>query len=119
MDARHARGRAAEQAACEYLQKRGLRLLARNVRSRNGEIDLVMQEAGSLVFVEVRYRRSDRFGSAAETVDARKQQHLINAAQLYIQRHDPAGRLATRFDVIALEDETQNTIKWIKNAFGA
>jgi len=118
MDARHLRGRAAEQAACDYLQKKGLSLIARNVRSRNGEIDLVMRDAGSLVFVEVRYRGNKRFGTAAESVDTRKQQHLVNAASLYIQRHDPAGKMATRFDVIAMEDETHSNIEWIKNAFG-
>ena len=119
MDARHARGRAAEQLACEYLLGKGLKLLARNVRSRGGEIDLVMRDANSLVFVEVRYRRSKRFGSAAETVNHNKQQHLVRAAQYYIQKHDPAGKMASRFDVIALHDEPGADIEWIKNAFEA
>ena len=118
MDARHEKGRAAEQRACAYLQSKGLKLLARNMRSGNGEIDLVMQEGSSLVFVEVRYRRSRSFGSAAESVNTRKQQHLLNAARHYMQRHDPAGRLAARFDVVALEDGSLENIEWIKDAFG-
>lgn len=117
MDARHARGRAAEQLASDYLVNKGLELLARNVRSRRGEIDLVMRDRSSLVFVEVRYRRSKRFGTAAETVTKNKQQRLVSAAQHYIQLHDPAGRLACRFDVIALHDEPGMDIEWIQNAF--
>jgi putative endonuclease len=93
MDARHARGRATEQQACDYLLAQGLKLLARNVRSRGGEIDLVMQDGSSLVFVEVRYRRSKRYAN------------------------DPAGHLASRFDVIAVHGEPATDIEWIRNAF--
>ncbi len=116
MDARHTRGRAAEQQACDYLLSRGLKLLARNVRGRGGEIDLVMQDGNSLVFVEVRYRRSKRYGSAAESVNSIKQQRLVSVAQQYLQVNDPAGHLACRFDVIALHGESIADIEWIRNA---
>ena len=79
------KGQAYETKACLYLQQRGLTLLQRNYRSRHGEIDLIMQEADSLVFVEVRYRRSNRFGSGAESVSYHKQARLIATAAHYLQ----------------------------------
>ncbi|MGD2112733.1 MAG: YraN family protein, partial [Gammaproteobacteria bacterium] len=63
------RGRNAEQQARQYLQAHGLRVLQCNYHSRHGEIDLVMQDGDSVVFVEVRYRRQPRYGTAAESVD--------------------------------------------------
>ena len=102
-----------EQVACQYLQRRGLRLLARNHRCRHGEIDLVMRDADTLVFVEVRYRRSQRFGSAAESVDAHKQRRLAAAAGHYLQSHP--SPLPCRFDVLAIGAD--DCIDWIRNAF--
>ncbi|MGD8514657.1 MAG: YraN family protein [Granulosicoccaceae bacterium] len=119
MDARHRHGRAAEQAACDYLQAQGLQLVARNVRLRGGELDLVMREGDSLVFVEVRYRRRNRYGSAAESVDRRKQQRLITAAHRYLQQHDPAQQYAARFDVVTMRDAEGETLEWHRNAFEA
>lgn len=119
MDARHIDGRSAEQVACDYLQAHGLQLLDRNVRLRGGELDLVMREGDSLVFVEVRYRRRNRYGSAAESVDTRKQQRLIRAAHLYLQQHDPAQRFAARFDVVTMQDANGDTLQWLRNAFEA
>jgi putative endonuclease len=72
-----------------------------------------MRDGGTLVFVEVRYRRSDRFGTAAETVDRRKQQRLTAAASHYLQTHPTL--LPCRFDVVAVSGEDR--IHWIKNAF--
>ena len=66
-------GAEAEDLACAWLQARGLRLLERNYRSRRGEIDLIMQDGEQLVFVEVRYRASNRYGSAAESITSAKQ----------------------------------------------
>ena len=73
-------GTGAEDLACAYLQKSGLRLLARNYRCRRGEIDLIMQDGEYLVFVEVRYRKNDAFGSAAETVSSAKRARIITTA---------------------------------------
>jgi putative endonuclease len=113
---RQQRGREAEQAACRYLENRGLRLIARNYRCRCGEIDLIMDDGDSLVFVEVRYRRHGRYGSAAETVDARKRARLTRCAQQYLQRHPAAQRRPARFDVISLDGG--QGLHWIPDAFG-
>lgn len=110
------RGKAAEDRACHYLQDKGLTLLHRNYRSKRGEIDLILQDAGSLVFVEVRYRRQASFGSAAESVDRRKQARLTACAQRYLQVHPQTAGLPCRFDVVAI-DGPDNTIEWIRDAF--
>jgi putative endonuclease len=117
MDAR-ARGREIEEQARHYLAVRGLRLLQRNFRSRHGEIDLVMQDRDSLVFVEVRYRRSQAFGSAAESVDRHKQARLLACAGHYLQLHPQCAQLPCRFDVVSVNG-ADNTLDWIRNAFDA
>ena len=109
-----AAGRDAEDRACTHLRKRGLLELERNFRCRSGEIDLIMRDGPTLVFVEVRFRRSGRFGGSAETVDVRKQARLINAAQTYLQRKRITA--ACRFDVVAI---TGSDLQWIRNAFEA
>ena len=106
------RGKDAETTAWHYLQARGLRLLHRNYRSRRGEIDLVLQDKDSLVFVEVRYRRQSRFGTAAESVDRRKQSRLIACAHHYIQTHPDAARQPCRFDVVSISGSPA-AIEWI------
>jgi putative endonuclease len=107
-----------EQQACRYLQKQGLKLKERNADFRVGEIDLVMQDGGTLVFVEVRFRAQQGFGGAAASVDRRKQQKLIKAAQLYLLKHFANNPPPCRFDVVAMEDNQQGpSINWIKNAF--
>jgi len=111
------RGREAENRAWEYLQSRGLRLLQRNYRSRRGEIDLILQDHDSLVFVEVRYRRESRFGTGAESVDRRKQSKLIACAQYYMQTNPEIARQPCRFDVVSVGGSGE-TIEWIRNAFG-
>ena len=112
------RGREAEARAWQYLQERGLRLLQRNYRSRRGEIDLVLQDRDSLVFVEVRYRRQPRFGSGAESVDRHKQSRLIACAQHYLQTNPGMARQPCRFDVVSVSGSDE-PIEWIRNAFGA
>ena len=108
-------GQAAEEQALAYLNKQGLRLLARNYRCRSGEIDLVMQQADTLVFVEVRYRQSSRFGSAAETVTRSKQQKLLNTASRFLQER--ALDAPCRFDVVGISGRQSPQIEWIKDAF--
>ncbi|MGD2136847.1 MAG: YraN family protein [Gammaproteobacteria bacterium] len=112
------RGRDAETRALHFLQARGLRCVTRNYRCRRGEIDLVMQDADSLVFVEVRYRRQSRFGSAAESVDRRKQSKLVTCAQHYLQGSPETARQACRFDVVSVSGPGF-AVEWIRNAFGA
>ena len=110
------RGKDAEDRACIYLQARGMTLLHRNFRSKRGEIDLILQDSGSLVFVEVRYRQQAKFGSAAESVDRRKQAKLVACAQHFLQTHPHTNQLACRFDVVAIDGQ-DGTINWIRNAF--
>jgi putative endonuclease len=111
------RGREAEDLACTWLRERGLRLLERNYRSPFGEIDIVMQEGGTLVFVEVRYRRSASHGSAAETVGAQKQARLRATAEHYLQaRRD--SKKPCRFDIVAVSGSRMDAgIEWLPNAF--
>ncbi|MHB8473785.1 MAG: YraN family protein [Gammaproteobacteria bacterium] len=118
MDTRAANGRQAEQQALHYLQARGLRLLERNFRSRHGEIDLIMQDADSVVFVEVRYRRSQRFGGAAASVDGNKQARLVSTALYYLLRNPGRSQQPTRFDVVAVTPSPNAAdIEWIRDAF--
>lgn len=108
----------AEELAARHLAAQGLKEVSRNYRCAMGEIDLIMTEGATLVFVEVRYRANTRFGRAEETVGYRKQQRLIKAAQHFLQtRRDSAGR-PCRFDVVAISGaDEQRQIDWIKGAF--
>ncbi len=107
-------GQQAEQQALHFLQSQGLRLHERNFRCKTGEIDLVMKDADTLVFVEVRFRQLNDYGRALETVTVRKQRKLIATASRYLQlkRIDSA----CRFDIIALNGCGSAPIEWIKNA---
>jgi putative endonuclease len=117
---RQRRGAHAEDQACHFLQRHGLRLVTRNYRSRRGEIDLIMRDADNLVFVEVRYRRQSRYGSGLESVDWRKQQRILACAAYYLHCHPQAGQLPARFDVVALTPGDGDVrIEWIRNAFDA
>lgn len=107
-----AAGRGAEDAALAHLRRSGLTLLERNYRMRRGEIDLVMRDGDTLVFVEVRYRSGTSHGAAAETVDRRKRARLIAAAQSYLQQN--RWRQACRFDVVALQG---TRLDWMRDAF--
>ena len=112
------RGRKAEDIACTRLQQAGLALTTRNYRSPFGEIDLVMQERDTLVFVEVRYRARGDFGSAAETVDARKQARLRATAEHYRQNTPRASKKACRFDIVAITGDSEDAdFRWLRNVF--
>jgi putative endonuclease len=111
-------GHAAETLACHHLEDRGLSLVARNVRSPFGEIDLVMREGETLVFVEVRHRSSERYGTPAETVGARKQHRLRATAEHYLQREPQQSQKPCRFDIVAITDNGQAPrIEWLRDAF--
>jgi len=96
-----------------------LRLVARNWRCPAGEIDLVMQDGDTLVFIEVRYRGSERFGGAVATVDARKQARVVRAARHYLQGRGELAVPAARFDVVGVAGGrgAQRRIEWIRDAF--
>ncbi|MGI9333274.1 MAG: YraN family protein [Gammaproteobacteria bacterium] len=111
-------GEQAEHYAERYLSKRGCALVCRNYRCRAGELDLVMRDGATLVFVEVRYRRSAGFGGPAESVDANKRRRLRTAAEHFLQRYRGAAFESCRFDVVALiGDITQPQVEWIADAF--
>ncbi len=113
-------GQHAEALAHDYLVHQGLALLTRNYRSPYGEIDLIMRHGGSVVYVEVRYRQTVRYGDGADSVDRRKQGRLIATAQHYLQRHPAAARHAQRFDVVAVAPGIHgHDIRWITDAFHA
>ena len=113
-------GQRAEQLAESFLNHAGLVTEARNYTHKSGEIDLIMRDDSTRVFVEVRLRRNRQFSSATESVTAAKQQKIIRAAAAYLQAHDPGNQLACRFDVIALSSlDKQAAPEWIKNAFDA
>lgn len=109
-------GAAAEDAALRLLERRGLKLIARNARFRGGELDLVMREDETLVIVEVRARSASRYASAAESVDARKRAKIVLAAQLFLAAHPEHAERAVRFDVVTFDDGRP---QWIAGAFDA
>ena len=114
------RGAIAEAYAACYLRAHGLHLLQRNFRCRLGEIDLIMRarKPTCLVFVEVRYRRSSRFGSPLASVTPAKQQRLIRAAALYLAEHVSMAGIPARFDVLGLEGSLWHPrVEWIAGAF--
>ena len=118
LDPRKLFGQAGESAAEEYLRRKGYRILARNLRSSLGELDLVAEDGQVLVFVEVKACRTDAFGGAIHTVLHRKQEKLIQLAAQYLARHHIKDRLC-RFDVVLLQgsDATVPKIEHIQNAF--
>ena len=110
-------GAQAEQLAAQYLQQQGLKLIVQNYRGRFGEIDLIMQDRTTLVFIEVRLRRNADFGGAAASINARKQQRIIRTAQQYLA--SLARTPACRFDAVLMDDMKRENLQWLKNAFDA
>lgn len=108
-------GQQAEDRALAHLESAGLRAVARNFRTARGEIDLVMRDGATLVFVEVRYRKSATFGGAAESVTARKRARIEAAAAEYLLRHPADAARRCRFDVVAITD---SRLEWLRDAFG-
>lgn len=107
-------GSAAENAAADFLQQQGLKLIARNFRCPYGEIDLIMQDGKTLVFIEVRLRNSNNFGGAAMSITQSKQQKLKRSAERYMQIH---GECACRFDAVLMQTIDTGTLEWVHNAF--
>ncbi len=106
-------GDRAESLALEFLLTRGCKLVTRNFRSRFGEIDLIVRDGGTLVFVEVRKRGRSRFGTAADSITTTKQQKLIATAGLYLTRLSPQP--PCRFDAVLIDAEDR--LEWLKDAF--
>jgi putative endonuclease len=113
-------GQRAEDLAAAFLSAQGCEILERNYRRRLGELDLVARRDGVLLIAEVRTRADARYGAAA-SVDRRKQQRLVRAAQQLLQQRAELARLPVRFDVIVVTDLYAPTpgIEWIQHAFEA
>ncbi|MCC6756666.1 MAG: YraN family protein [Arenimonas sp.] len=115
---RQVRGRMAEDAALAFLAARGLQLLERNARFSVGELDLILLHGDTLVFAEVRQRKSEAFGGAAQSIDARKRRKCALAAQCWLKRNPRLADAPCRFDAVLLtgtEDDWR--IEWIQGAF--
>ena len=107
-----------EQKARVYLETQGLKFIAANQTFKCGELDLVMTDGDTIVFVEVRQRKSSRFGSAVESIDYRKQQKWLNAANMWLftKRNQSLDTAKCRFDVVAFEGD--NPPLWLPNFLG-
>jgi len=120
ISARQALGRKGEEVAVDFLKKQGYRIIKRNYRCRAGEIDIVVKEGSSLVFVEVKSRRSTHFGLPEEAVSYEKRRHLTRVALGYLTHHR-IKETKCRFDVVSvlMNDHGVKEIRLIKNAFEA
>ncbi|MBM9510798.1 YraN family protein [Desulfogranum marinum] len=111
-------GKHGEDIAADYLIQSGYSIITRNYRRRFGEVDIVARQDATIVFVEVKTRRSAAFGTGFEAVDVRKQRQLTRIAQDYLSRHNLIN-VNARFDVVAVQLANDGTsrIEIITNAF--
>lgn len=116
-DSRQAAGRAGEDAAVRFLEKQGYSILERNYRLRSGEVDIIAHDGEYLVFIEVKTRRGQKFGTPFDAVDLRKQRQISKVALDYVRDRD----IPVRFDVVAvrLHGQAGQTarVELLKNAF--
>jgi putative endonuclease len=114
-------GKKAEVAAKLFLQHQGLRFIEGNYYCRKGEIDLIMQDAQQLVFIEVKFRRNHYHGSGAEAVTHQKRLKIISAARHYLHQHHLTEIISCRFDVVSINPTSNScspfNIEWIQHAF--
>lgn len=110
-----AKGQRAELAAEKLLREHHYTIISKNFNCRFGEIDLIALYKNEIIFLEVRYRSSKQFGSAAETVTISKQRKIIKAAQAFLQSQPQHSKKIMRFDVIGFDGSTN--IEWLKGAF--
>lgn len=118
-------GEQAEQACYRYLKQQGLKLVEKNFSCPLGEIDLIMLDKTTLIFVEVRFRKNNAFGGALASITAKKQQKVRRTAELYLQQNTQYGN--ARFDVVAMSPASEDSrfrrnagryaFNWIQNAF--
>lgn len=113
-------GKRAEDIAATHLLKQGLKLLEQNYHSRFGEIDIITIDKQCLVFIEVRYRKSEKYMSVVETIDKRKCKKIIITSEYYLNQQKKYQSYQCRYDVIAITGQLDTpSIEWIKNAFQA
>jgi putative endonuclease len=110
-------GHSAEEFARNYLEQQGLKFVAANYVCKYGEIDLIMNDGDFYVFVEVRYRESEKFGDGVASITKSKQSKLISAVKCYLLECNLYDKVPCRFDVIALATIPEHKLEWIKDAF--
>ncbi|MDW8052302.1 MAG: YraN family protein [Armatimonadota bacterium] len=111
-------GRRGEAIAAQYLQAQGYQVIACNWRKREGELDIVALEGETLVFVEVKTRRTLTYGAAEESIDARKQARLARLAQRFVDEHPELRFRESRFDVVVVDmTELPVQVRLYRNAF--
>jgi putative endonuclease len=108
-----------ERLALQHLKTNGLKLVEMNFHCRLGEIDLIMRDENCLIFVEVRYRASNRFASATQSVDEKKQAKIVRTASVFLGQHPAMSHCTVRFDVVAFDrtDSDQSALQWTRDAF--
>jgi len=107
-----------ESVACRYLKKKHLKKIKKNYTCKAGEIDIIMTDKKTLVFVEVKYRKNEDWVSAIESVTKTKQRRIIKAAQMFLLQNKTYEDWNCRFDVMSIQGDKQKPeIDWIKNAF--
>ena len=125
------RGEVAEKFAQDFLKAQKLTIVETNYLTPRGELDIIAKQGDMLVFVEVRLRSNQQFGSAADSIDHRKQQRLIHAATHYLQSTQQWDKVSCQFDALCLTPDSENTgygdskshkpmqyqVEWIRNAF--
>ncbi|GAB4270494.1 MAG: YraN family protein [Candidatus Rifleibacteriota bacterium] len=118
-NARQKLGRLGEEAALAFLESRGMRLFKRNYRIRSGEIDLIMWENDTLVFVEVRTKSHETFGTPAETIVRQKRRKIENTARQFLKSFRISDEIRCRFDVVGVvfEENNECRVNYIENAF--
>lgn len=109
-------GQQKEQQAQRWLEEQGFSIIASNYHCKGGEIDIIASLPQSLVFFEVKYRKSTAYGHPAEMVNASKQQHIIHCAQIFLNKHPQYQNFSMQFDVLTFTDQ-QTEPDWIQNAF--
>ena len=110
-----------EDLARDYLERRGLSVLAQNFHGRRGEIDLIMRDSERICFVEVKYRKSAAYGGAANALTTAKRRRIVETALYYLATHASHAHLAPRFDAVLIQRQPDGgeAIEWIRNAFYA
>lgn len=104
-----------ERVAVVYLESIGYKIICLNYRCRIGEIDIIAMEQDTLVFCEVKYRKTNKFGSPAEAVDLNKQNIIRKVAEIYMMKHGILANSSIRFDIVAILDDK---ITLYRNGFG-
>lgn len=109
-------GNIIEERACQFLTRQGLQFIAKNVRFKVGELDLVMQQGDMLVFVEVRYRAYSSYGSGLESISWSKKQKIRRAAECYLLKNSWARKMPCRVDAISVSGPLEKLcFEWVEN----